>query len=722
MNQSASHDFRALPIGTVLSDYRIDSILGQGSFGITYLALDTMLNRRVAIKEYFPREFAARDGTQMVRAAGNKEDRDNFLWGLDSFLKEARVLALFDHPNIVPVRRFFELNGTAYLVMDYCEGTPLDELTRKNGPLSREVLSRLITPVLEALELIHKANFLHRDIKPANIFIKSDGTPVLLDFGAARQDLVSHSKSVTSLATPGYGAIEQYSTHGNQGPWTDIYGFGTTLYRCVTGEKPDDATDRLLNDGLVPASKRAVGKYGVKTLAAIDAAIIVRPENRPQSVLVWKKMFGDEIIPSSSTMKIGNDSLSDKSLTVDENNEDIKVYKNKQMIAGGAVAIVLIGVLIAFYVDRGNSSDSLKVKDSVSAVPVPQNPNIKTPAPTPNDDPNKKDTPQKDFKKDEQKNASLPPCPGNYSPSWTNCIGTHIFPKKDGDKVAESYTGEYKNGIYHGKGRYTYGDESYYEGEFKNGKNNGYGVMLAVNRSKYSGGWLDDKRHGNGTLELLAAEGRGQKYVGQFANGLFNGKGTYTWPSGQKFVGNYSNGKSNGQGTLTFADGRKYVGNFVDGNYDGQGTFYDSKGGITYQGLWQNGKPVNETSSQPNPDSRSLLQRCNDLALKTKRSLNLPKPIDNITVATDIFCYQGGGGKPMFTYKYEVISDTPLGGPTFESFVRNQNKKLVCGPDLEAFLPHFDFEYQYFYSSQPSNFRPNALIGKFIFTARDCGR
>ena len=264
MNENISHDFRALPIGTILSDYQVDSILGQGSFGITYLALDTMLNRRVAVKEYFPREFAARDGTLMVRAAGNKEDRDNFLWGLDSFLKEARVLALFDHPNIVPVRRFFELNGTAYLVMDYCDGTPLDELIRANGPLSRDVLSRLITPVLEALELIHKANFLHRDIKPANIFIKSDGTPVLLDFGAARQDLVSHSKSVTSLATPGYGAIEQYSTHGNQGPWTDIYGFGTTLYRCITGDKPDDATDRLLNDNLISVVKRCSGNFGSK--------------------------------------------------------------------------------------------------------------------------------------------------------------------------------------------------------------------------------------------------------------------------------------------------------------------------------------------------------------------------------------------------------------------------------------------------------------------------
>ena len=724
MNENISHDFRALPIGTILSDYQVDSILGQGSFGITYLALDTMLNRRVAVKEYFPREFAARDGTLMVRAAGNKEDRDNFLWGLDSFLKEARVLALFDHPNIVPVRRFFELNGTAYLVMDYCDGTPLDELIRANGPLSRDVLSRLITPVLEALELIHKANFLHRDIKPANIFIKSDGTPVLLDFGAARQDLVSHSKSVTSLATPGYGAIEQYSTHGNQGPWTDIYGFGTTLYRCITGDKPDDATDRLLNDNLISVVKRCSGNFGSKTLSAIDAAIIVRPENRPQSVSEWRRMFGDEIYSSSSNVRINNDIRVENPQPVDKaiKQNDGNNHKNKKIIAGGAVTVIFVGVLIAFFVDK-NNSDGSNVKETVSAVPVPQNPNLKTPIPGPQINPEEKAPPTKETKKEDQKTVNLPPCPGTYSQSWTNCYGTFVFAKKDGEKVAESYKGEYKNGLYHGKGRYTYSDETYYDGEWKNGKNSGYGVMFSPDKFKYSGGWLDDKRHGSGTLEYLANDGRGQKYVGQFSNGLFNGKGTYTWPSGQKFIGNYLNGKSNGQGTLTLADGRRYVGNFVDGRYSGQGTFYDSKGGIVHQGLWQDGKPITDTanSNLPNSDSKALLQKCSNLALKTKREVGLPKNIDYMTIAVDIFCYQAAG-KTIIAYKFDVISDTPLGGSTFDTFIRNQNKKLVCAPDLEPFLPFFDFEYQYFYSSKPSNFNPNALIGKFNYTARDCGR
>jgi serine/threonine protein kinase len=164
--ENDSEDIRSLPKGYQLSDYRIEGPLGHGAFGITYLATDTMLNRKVAIKEYFPREFAARDGTLLVKPAGNKEDRDNFSWGLKRFLEEARVLALFDHPNIVPVRRFFEANGTAYLVMDYCDGVPLDSMISKNGSLTKDQVEKIIYPILDGLERVHKANFLHRDIKP----------------------------------------------------------------------------------------------------------------------------------------------------------------------------------------------------------------------------------------------------------------------------------------------------------------------------------------------------------------------------------------------------------------------------------------------------------------------------------------------------------------------------------------------------------------------------
>jgi len=295
-------DLRTLPNGQVLSDYRIGGVLGQGGFGITYLATDMNLEIKVAIKEYYPREFAVRDGTLTILAAGNDEDRETFKWGLTRFLEEARILARFEHPNIIAVRRFLEANGTAYLVMDYCDGEALDEIIKRDGPLSKERLDRILFPLLDGLEQIHSTNYLHRDIKPANLFIRADGSPVLLDFGAARQETGNHSRSVTSLATAGYAAVEQYSTRGKQGPWTDIYGLGATLYRAVTGEKPQESTDRMLEDTLVPAADKARGRYPENLLAAIDAAMAVRPEQRPQSVGQWRQMIGEPVPPSYSAI------------------------------------------------------------------------------------------------------------------------------------------------------------------------------------------------------------------------------------------------------------------------------------------------------------------------------------------------------------------------------------------------------------------------------------
>lgn len=356
-------DIRALPEGQVLGEYEIEGILGQGAFGITYLARDLMLHRKYAIKEYYPREYAVRDSTLTVKAAGSKEDRDTYAWGLSRFLEEARILARFDDPNIIGVRRFFEANGTAYLVMDYCDGDSLDKIVKMNGPLDSAKLAKLVTPLLNGLSRVHASNFLHRDIKPANIFVRHDGSPVLLDFGAARQEVVSHSKSVTSLATPGYGAVEQYSTHGRQGPWTDIYGLGATLYRVVTGDKPQDSPGRMLNDELVPAAVKAKGKYPEKVLQAIDSAMQVFPEKRPQSIEEWRVMFDFSGGVVSSPLRIEpafvdhskdkevedtNSSLGSGSLESRPNSSEVYLHEpahdNKKLGAVKVVAYTVIGI------------------------------------------------------------------------------------------------------------------------------------------------------------------------------------------------------------------------------------------------------------------------------------------------------------------------------------------------------------------------------------------
>jgi serine/threonine protein kinase len=282
---------KSLPNGFKVGGFKLERVIGQGGFGITYLAIDLNLDQEVAIKEYYPREFANRDSTFTIHAVGNKEDRETFQWGLSRFLDEARILAKLDHPNVVAVKQFFQANGTAYLVMEYCVGKPLDEIIRDHGPLSKEELAPIFNSLLDGVEHVHANDFLHRDIKPANIFIRENGSPVLLDFGAAKNEMTSHSRSVTSLATAGYAPFEQYSTKGKQGPWSDVYGLATTVYRAITGIKPQDAPDRILEDQVIPCSTLLKGKFERNFLFAIDKAMAVRPEHRPQSISEFRKLI-----------------------------------------------------------------------------------------------------------------------------------------------------------------------------------------------------------------------------------------------------------------------------------------------------------------------------------------------------------------------------------------------------------------------------------------------
>src|SRR5215813_7761164 len=207
----------ALPQNYRLHWYVLERVLGEGGFGITYLARDTNLDQSVAIKEYLPVEIAARRPDASVRAR-TEDHKERYRWGLDRFIKEARTLARFDHPNIVRVHSVFEFNGTAYMVMRFEEGETLAAMLERKHALSEAELMRVLMPILDGLELVHNAGFIHRDIKPDNIHIRSDGSPVLLDFGSARYAL-GHSRTVTILVAPGYAPFEQYYSSGeNQGP------------------------------------------------------------------------------------------------------------------------------------------------------------------------------------------------------------------------------------------------------------------------------------------------------------------------------------------------------------------------------------------------------------------------------------------------------------------------------------------------------------------------
>jgi serine/threonine protein kinase len=285
----------ALPVGTRLESYEVRTVLGVGGFGITYRAYDHDLERDVAVKEYLPAMFAVRDpdGTTVTPKSG--DDAESYEYGLRRFLDEARTLARFHQPNIVRVLRFLEAHHTAYFVMDYEEGEPLHVRLKREGRLSESSIRDMGVPILRSLRVVHAEKFLHRDIKPANIYLRHDRSPVLLDFGSARRALEEHARNLTGVVTPGYAPIEQYLPNERQGPWTDLYSLGATLFHCATGIAPVGATERIAaRNAREPDpfdSQRAslASRFSASLFEALQWMLALNAADRPQSV--------DQVLP-----------------------------------------------------------------------------------------------------------------------------------------------------------------------------------------------------------------------------------------------------------------------------------------------------------------------------------------------------------------------------------------------------------------------------------------
>jgi len=300
----------ALPAGTRLGDYRIERTLGQGGYGIVYLATDLALQRPVAIKEYLPIALAGRadDGGIGLREAQHK---DAFMRGLQSFLREARLLAQFDHPSLVRVYRFWEEKHTAYMAMSYCDGPTLKAARQQmdRPPDEAWVRDRLLLPLLGALQALHQAQCLHRDVSPANILLGSDGRPMLLDFGSARRVVSDMTQPLTAVLNPSYAAIEQFAESPvlTQGPWTDLYSLAAVAYYAVTGREPVPATVRAVNEtALMPMAEVAqlishsfpALQYSAPFVSAIDHALAVRPSERPQSIEAFRsELLSEHVLP-----------------------------------------------------------------------------------------------------------------------------------------------------------------------------------------------------------------------------------------------------------------------------------------------------------------------------------------------------------------------------------------------------------------------------------------
>ena len=293
MNKAYSN--KALPMGTVLREWRIDEVLGVGGFGIVYKAQGIYFNELVAIKEYFPSSISERDSEDTVVPIDSEAEEVHAL-GLKKFVEEAKLLWNLStpsrHPNIVSVRSLFEIHGTAYMVMDFEDGISLSKMLKQGRRFNERSLWNILQPISEGLERAHRVGVLHRDIKPPNILINEDNRPVLIDFGSARFDTAEATSTKVTFHTPPYAAIEQYVKTYPQGPWTDIYALGVVMYECITGEKPAEVLERLHAGLGKPLAEGKWAGYTKKFLAAVDAAMVVKPEDRPQSLSAWLAMFG----------------------------------------------------------------------------------------------------------------------------------------------------------------------------------------------------------------------------------------------------------------------------------------------------------------------------------------------------------------------------------------------------------------------------------------------
>jgi serine/threonine protein kinase len=296
-----------LPIGTRLRDYEIAGLIGEGGFGIVYLAWDHSLQRKVAIKEYMPASMASRVGGSSAIVVKSDRHLDTFKAGLKSFVNEARLLARFDHPSLVKVYRFWEENGTAYMVMPFYEGPTLKTALAELGHVPSEgELRTWLDPLLDALTVMHAAQCFHRDIAPDNILLTASG-PLLLDFGAARRVIGDMTHALTVVLKPGYAPIEQYGDVASmtQGAWTDLYALACVVYYAITGKAPMSSVERLMDDRLEPIARIAAGRYGAAFLGAIDAALAVRPQDRPQNVARFRALLDADLpaaVPATPTL------------------------------------------------------------------------------------------------------------------------------------------------------------------------------------------------------------------------------------------------------------------------------------------------------------------------------------------------------------------------------------------------------------------------------------
>ena len=635
----------ALPLGTRLGDYRLDAIIGHGGFGITYRAFDSQLAKVVAIKEYLPIEFAVRtaDGKVVPRGARYADD---FAWGRERFLDEARALARFRHPHIVPVLRFLEANGTAYTVMEFEDGQSVGQLLRQNGGqaggrrLPPDDVRRLAEGLLDGLAAVHAQGFLHRDIKPSNIIIRRDGMPILIDFGAARQAMGGRTRTLTSVLTPQYAPIEQYAMDGKQGPWTDIYSAAAVLHHAIAGVPPPEAASRVGHDPYKPLAVTQADRYDQTLLAAIDRGLAFVPTERPQSVEAWRVLFGASLPSSDDAPTRRMAPATEPPRSVSQAPPRSGTQTNAGPRLGGArrgeevaaavpppqpsrfptktlalVVVVAIAAVAFWFLEPKVGEMQASAPELVTPAPVPV---ASAPSTTPKAPVPQTSTP----------NAPAPAAAEPVQPD-KDLLGQAqraaddaraVFDKaKDAAAAARTMAGEARitaaraaQASLENAQRLTLDDGGSYIGQLSDGKRQGLGVLESKDGDRRAGDWQDDQLNGRGTRRLPD----GARYEGQWREGQSTGLGVMEKPGVEREEGNFVAGKLEGPGlhrTLadpavvqmgdwhndvldgpgveTIGESERYEGSFRAGKRHGYGqvTTADKK---VVSGRWEDGKRV----------------------------------------------------------------------------------------------------------------------------------
>ena len=337
----------ALPIGYRFNEFEIKEVIGGGGFGLVYRAWDHQLERTIAIKEFMPVSLATRsDNLHLVLRS--ERFAKAFSAGLTSFIQEARLLARFNHPNLLHVLRFWVQNDTAYMGTLFYNGTTLSQLQAQEPGLIDESWIRQMLPMLfGAIRTIHQAGYLHRDISPENIQITEEGLPILLDFGSARRTIGNLEDETETMLRPGYAPIEQYTddmdAESEQGPWTDIYALGAVLHTLIVGTPPPVSVVRSIQDSYQPLSERKPAGYSAQLLSAVDKALSLAMDQRPQSIDEFASLIEMPVSTNNDVLPVKQPGTMLAVIEEDTDHPLWQRYKVPVMITGGVVLGMIVG-------------------------------------------------------------------------------------------------------------------------------------------------------------------------------------------------------------------------------------------------------------------------------------------------------------------------------------------------------------------------------------------